>query len=1081
MAKASRRALAGLLALSWAVSLGPISPATASAQTVPQQMAELRARLARRDHDDTAALARKLLSKLEVGNRCTSSDCVEARIALARTLLAAEMRVSEEAQATAEQALAEVQGLEHRDPVLLVRAHVVLADALTGTRDLAGARTLLEEAVAEGLASLGEDHPDTWNVFRALGDLEMADGRPDSARDFLERALAAAERVQGSSSRDAAVILATLASASRRSGDLAAARMYAERGLVACEQRFGPDHISVYNAHNTLSLILRDLGNLPDARRHMERSLKGFEKVLGSDHISVAGVLHNLGNLSRRLGDLDAAQVHLERALAIREQRLAAEYPDIAHSLNSLGLVAQDRGDLAKARILLERSLALRGKHLGESHPDLSVPLQNLAKVLDTLGEHDLATASLERALHLREQALGSEHPQVADLLHNLAILNTNVGNISRAREQADQSLRVLRAALGENHPRVASFLLTLARVQVRSDELPAAIENGLAAELMACRQYWLTAHHLSEREALAFAPTRTKGRDLALTLLPTASKRQRREAWSTVARGRGLAFSVAVFRRRAAAADPTAEVTAAVHDLVEARAAYARLLVRVSSSHSVRDAAQLEHARLRAEEAERALAETFPTLASHARLPVMAPAEAASLLPPGAALVSYVRYHAEFDGVAPATTRRTTRSPVARTPSPRYLAMILRHAEDTPRFVMLGEADTVEALVARWAAEAGRGPLLTGRTPRRTLAAYRDAGTALRLAVWDPVAAHLHGTRTVLIVPDGDLHMVSWYALPTGRDSFLVEDGPVIHLLAAEHDLSDLATTTGTGRGLLALGGASYDLGEVSGAAVPVDPTPAKPPAALRGVSAESGSLRGVHFQPVPGTRREAAAVAGMWEQTLDAGHGAGAVVLTDEAATEQAFTAAAPGTRILHLATHGFFTGPGRHGSSGPFRGVGGLAPAADHEPGGVVPPPLAGLAMAGANRRAVADDWDDGILTAEEVGSLDLRGVEWAVLSACDTGAGTIQAGEGVLGLQRAFRLAGVRTVVMSLWGVDDDAARTWMVTLYRARLIRGMSTADSVRAATRQTLAARRLREESIHPFYWAGFVAVGDWR
>jgi len=139
------------------------------------------------------------------------------------------------------------------------------------------------------------------------------------------------------------------------------------------------------------------------------------------------------------------------------------------------------------------------------------------------------------------------------------------------------------------------------------------------------------------------------------------------------------------------------------------------------------------------------------------------------------------------------------------------------------------------------------------------------------------------------------------------------------------------------------------------------------------------------------------------------------------------------------------------------------------------------VAGLALTGANQRHAVEGEDDGILTAEEVGSLDLRGVEWAVLSACDTGAGTIRAGEGVLGLQRAFRLAGVRTVVMSLWGVDDDAARTWMVTLYRARLLRGMSTTESVRTATRQTLAARRLRGDSTHPFYWAGFVAVGDWR
>jgi CHAT domain-containing protein len=74
---------------------------------------------------------------------------------------------------------------------------------------------------------------------------------------------------------------------------------------------------------------------------------------------------------------------------------------------------------------------------------------------------------------------------------------------------------------------------------------------------------------------------------------------------------------------------------------------------------------------------------------------------------------------------------------------------------------------------------------------------------------------------------------------------------------------------------------------------------------------------------------------------------------------------------------------------------------------------------LALAGANRRASAGPEDeDGILTAEEVAALDPEGVEWAVLSACDTGVGEVRAGEGVFGLRRAFQVSGVNTVIMSL---------------------------------------------------------------
>lgn len=140
------------------------------------------------------------------------------------------------------------------------------------------------------------------------------------------------------------------------------------------------------------------------------------------------------------------------------------------------------------------------------------------------------------------------------------------------------------------------------------------------------------------------------------------------------------------------------------------------------------------------------------------------------------------------------------------------------------------------------------------------------------------------------------------------------------------------------------------------------------------------------------------------------------------------------------------------------------------------------LSGLALAGANHRdSAAAGEEDGVLTAEEIAGLDLTGVEWAVLSACDTGVGEIQAGEGVFGLRRAIQVAGVRTVIMSLWPVDDQATRRWMAALYHGRLMLQQDTATAVREAALSELRARREAKESAHPFYWAAFVAAGDWR
>jgi CHAT domain-containing protein len=153
-------------------------------------------------------------------------------------------------------------------------------------------------------------------------------------------------------------------------------------------------------------------------------------------------------------------------------------------------------------------------------------------------------------------------------------------------------------------------------------------------------------------------------------------------------------------------------------------------------------------------------------------------------------------------------------------------------------------------------------------------------------------------------------------------------------------------------------------------------------------------------------------------------------------------------------------------------------------DAESSGIEANPLlrTGLVLAGANRRLEQDEGgEDGILTAEEITTLDLSGARWIVLSACETGLGDIATGEGVFGLRRAFQIAGAGCIIMSLWSVDDESTQSWMIELYRGRLERGLSTVEAVREATTGLLSKRRDQNKSTHPFYWAAFVAAGDWR
>jgi CHAT domain-containing protein len=178
----------------------------------------------------------------------------------------------------------------------------------------------------------------------------------------------------------------------------------------------------------------------------------------------------------------------------------------------------------------------------------------------------------------------------------------------------------------------------------------------------------------------------------------------------------------------------------------------------------------------------------------------------------------------------------------------------------------------------------------------------------------------------------------------------------------------------------------------------------------------------------------------------------------------------------RVLHLATHGFFLPdqpaddardrPDSIGDDlGRFRG---RLPES--------PMLRSGLALAGANTWLKGGtppaDAEDGLLTAEDVSGLDLTATELVVLSACETGLGDIQVGEGVFGLRRAFVLAGAKTLVMSLWKVPDEQTRELMVDFYR-RLLAGEGRAEALRQAQ---LA---MKAKYPDPFYWGAFICQGD--
>lgn len=765
-----------------------------------------------------------------------------------------------------------------------------------------------------------------------------------------------------------------------------------------------------------------------------------------------------IGALSESLisrGDFTAVRALMRPELE-RLRALPAPSPrELAMTLGHLGEAERQLGDRERALDLYRESAQHAATDPGVvASGSYAAILGNLGALAYELKRYDEADAALGRNLSLLEQQFGSDTLRIVPALINTGELAYERNLLDEAEQRFRRVLAIVAARLGAEHSEGAPALRGLALVHLRRGDAAAAaalLRGAIAQQEAAAgtEHVQLLAWRCDLSEALAQSGDRTGAFDNALVV-----EQRRNHLVATVAPvlgetqalefKRGLARCSERLLAIAADGGDAARIEAAWNAIAAARGLATRLSAqRIAAAREHADAAAaarwerwskaaqgyadavrggndgktLAALRRELDAAIEALGDGTP-LQPLSRVPI---AQLLTKLPPQTALAAFV---------AGAGGRE-----------PQLYAFVAQAGAPT-RLVALGGVEALDARAERW--------YRLMREPGRD-EALREAGLAVRRHLFDALRVETAGRR-LFIVADAGVHRLNFAALPDG-DGFLVERGLRPHLLETEQDL---ATTANVSRdGLLLLG----------------------VPELARSDASALGNLRGgcpeldTALEPLPGAEREIDTLA---QLSRAAGRGE-VVALKGTAATATALRRAAPQSGIIHFATHAFEIGAGCAARAGSARrGVGLRRDEASATSASAALAREAGLVLSGERGR-------NGLLLGADVGTLALAGVGWVVLSACDTGLGARLDDEGVFGLRRAFRLAGARTVLMSLWPVDDAATSAWMEALYRARLHQQRTTVDAVADADLAVLAARRDNGESVHPFYWAGFVAAGDWR
>jgi CHAT domain-containing protein len=933
--------------------------------------------------------------------------------------------------------------------------------------DYPQAETQFLESEKVYIAALGPEHRLRVLAADNLSDVYLRIGNFEKSEYYHLLVKDIREKTSGKNHKDYISALGNLANLYTEMGEFERADPLYIENLHLREQLNGKDHRDYATALNNWGLNFLKSGRHRLAEPLLLEAFHIRERVLGKQHPHYASSLNNLGQLYTEKGDYERAEPFLIQAKDARREIFGEQHPAYSWSLNNLAQFYLAVASYDKSEPLLREAIELKAQTLGLSHPDYAKSLLNLARLHARKGHYELAEPLLLEGLRIYADKLNEQHPDYLSGLHYLAVLYADMGKNDEAEQILLQEKKAREQSGGTSHPQYALCLQTLGELDQRNSHWAkaenhyaeaAAILNqsvgavhpaqaGLSRQnaylYRAAGQYERAAQHaieaatieqtllmravryMSERDLTAYAESLSETRPLLYELA----------AWQPSLTGlcyddalfiKGFLLNAASEIRRLAASDSLAS-----EKMEELRAWHRRL-----AAEYVRPVSERKNVTDWVNQAEVLEKELTRTVAGYAQAVQKTTwQEVQQALQPGEAAVEFVHYQ-----MADAED------------STMYAALVVRPGWPQPRWVALFEEKKLAALLsasqgenkAEWIQNLYAG----------------DRYTRLYDLVWQPLEAVLQDVTTVHYSVSGLLHRIPLDAvsippLLRGEErSETLSDRYQLLRLNSTRSLAHPVSPSVLGGDALIYGGIDYETDTL--AAQTTTPMAARSPL-------PDSTLRGEGWGYLKWTEVETAAIASILTEA-----GMNALLYQGRQATEASLKQAAT-PRILHIATHGYFF-------PDPVLGKQKLDQATSAVKSSEQPLIRSGLILAGGNYawkygRPLQTSEEDGILTAYEISQMDLSTTELAVLSACETGLGELRGYEGVYGLQRAFKLAGSRYLLMSLWQVPDFQTQELMTAFYTKMIDDQMSIPDAFQAAR------QALRKKYPNPFYWAGFVLV----
>lgn len=392
------------------------------------------------------------------------------------------------------------------------------------------------------------------------------------------------------------------------------------------------------------------------------------------------------------------------------------------------------------------------------------------------------------------------------------------------------------------------------------------------------------------------------------------------------------------------------------------------------------------------------------------------------------------------------------------------YAALLIRPGDPNPNYIPLFEEKQLDHLTAENQVRKADYVNELYTWTERSFVKLGGEKKSLYTLIWDKIeAAGLEGIHTIYYASSGVLHRLNLGAIAIDHKSNLSDKYHLVKLNSTRQVAIGEIQSDYTNDAIL-FTGVDYNM---KGDTIMDNNSTSNLALTLEAVRAES-ALNGGNWETLPWTKEEGLEIGETLTKSNFKVHRYNGMD-----ASEEIFKTIGkdnnPSPRVLHIATHGFFFPDPKQRKETYNEGE----PVFKWSDNPMI---RSGLILAGGNYawqhgRSFNPDKEDGILTAYEISQMDLSNTELVVLSACETGLGDIQGSEGVYGMQRAFKIAGAKYMIMSLWKVRDRETMAFMTTFYQYWIEEGLSIQD----AFRETQLS--MRNRFFDPYSWGAFVLL----